>query len=333
MGVKKYTSLLVAATLLSGCSVAPAPADDLSDNHVDNHVDNQSGAYVADPAFDNDTWQTNVSRAEVIETALAKTFRYLESRQNEIDYTVVNVHIDPVIPEEHHEWIDKLGKDAMLAAPGLDGRFDVIIGMDTDFMHAVVSEKGLEMPVKTDHSGSRPCPYSYGGCTSATSLWAGWANQPLDRLDENLGISRNVLHEAMHAIQDDMDPLAGGQVPPRDMENFRPVWLTEGSAEFWSYALADYVGLRKYGHGSERIEYTPLVKTEEWGGNDDEPYEWGQVAWEYLIAHKGFEVYLDVYSNLGEGMHFDDAFEAAAGIGLKDFYATFDLWVVDHVAD
>lgn len=325
--MKKYISLLVAVTLLSGCQSAPEPTDDLPDSHVDN----QTVAYVADPIFDNDTWQTGVSRTEVIETALAKTFRYLKSRQNEIDYSVVNVHIDPVIPEEHHEWIDKLGKDAMLAAPGLDGDFDVIVGMSTDFMHAVVLENSLDMPVKTDENGSVPCPYSYGGCTSQTSLWAGWANQPLDRLDENLGISRNVLHEAMHALQDDMDPLVGGQVPPRDMENFRPVWLTEGSAEFWSYALADYTGRRTYGHGSEKLEYKPLVQTEEWEGNDDEPYEWGQVAMEYLIAHKGFEVYLDVYSNLGNGMHFDDAFQNAVGISLEDFYEVFDPWVVDHV--
>lgn len=320
-------SVIVASFLMACSTVADQPVAEMAPELEENLVE----AYVVDTGFDNDKWQTGVSRTEVIETALAKTFRYLKSRQNEIDYSVVNVHIDPVIPEEHHEWIDKLGKDAMLAAPGLDGDFDVIVGMDTDFMYSVVGEKDLQMPVTTDENGSVPCPYSYGGCTSQTSLWAGWANQRLNDLDKNTGVARNLLHEAMHALQDDMDPGAAGQIPPRSMENFRPVWFVEGSAEFWSYALADYTGLRTYGHGSEKLEYKPLVQTEEWEGNDDEPYEWGQVAMEYLIAHKGFEVYLDVYSNLGNGMHFDDAFQNAVGISLEDFYEVFDPWVVGHV--
>lgn len=338
--MNKAIPFLLFLFFLSGCHADSAPAGNIdpvpSSSAPAGDIDpvpsgDTTNAYVADSDFDRGYWLTDVSRTEVIETALAKTYEYLDSRKDDINYNLVEVHIDPTIPEKHHGWIDRLGKDAMLAAPGLNGHFDVIIGMDTDFMHSVVAEKDLEMPVTTDHSGSRSCPYSYGGCTSATSLWAGWANQPLDNLDENVGIARNVLHEAMHALQDDMDPLAGGQIPPREMQNFRPVWFIEGSAEFWSYALGDYVDLRKYGHDSERIEYKPLVQTEEWEGNDAEPYEWGQVAMEYLIAHKGFEVYLDVYGNLGNGMHFDAAFENAAGISLEEFYTIFDGWAVEHV--
>lgn len=319
--MKKYISLLLPIPLLTGCySEALASATEQKDP-----------TYTANAVFESGRWSSEISRHEVIETALAKTFDYLDNRRGDIDYDLVDVHIDPIIPEKHHEWIEQLGKDAMLAAPGLSSHFDVIVGMDTEFMHDVVNSKGLEMPVRVDHYGSIPCPYSYGGCKSNTSLWAGWAHQPLDNLNENKGVARNLLHEAMHAIQDDLDHRAAGQIPPRHMNDlFRPVWFVEGSAEFWSYALADYTGMRKYGHESEQIDYKPLVETEEWEGNDWQPYEWGQVALEYLVAYKGFEVYLDIYSNLDAGQHFDDAFRDAVGIELADFYSVFDQYVANN---
>jgi hypothetical protein len=42
------------------------------------------------------------------------------------------------------------------------------------------------------------------------------------------------------------------------------------------------------------------------------------------VASKGYDKFLSIYSNVGQGQDFPTAFEAALGISLEKFYEKFN---------
>jgi predicted heme/steroid binding protein len=54
------------------------------------------------------------------------------------------------------------------------------------------------------------------------------------------------------------------------------------------------------------------------------PYNIGALGVEFLVANVGIQNMVDVFSQIGTGKSFPDAFEAATGIELVDFYAMFE---------
>jgi hypothetical protein len=67
------------------------------------------------------------------------------------------------------------------------------------------------------------------------------------------------------------------------------------------------------------------------GSND--PYNYGSLATEYIVASVGIEPLMNIWKLAGEGASFEDAFEDALGISAQDFYAAYDDMIVSMVLD
>lgn len=273
----------------------------------------------------DDGWATGgFEREDLISAALVETSMYFNISHDDQTQTKLVFYIDPEIPQQHHEWIKNLAERSFLTIPTkVPGELNIIVGLTSEFMTKTTEAYDLKIPMV---SNEVVCDYDYGACTSDDTVWIGWGNQPLESLDTNIGAHRMMTHKVFHVIQDRMDPHTGGEIPPRTQENFRPVWFVEGSADFYAYSINHHFGQADYLVGSTKIEYKSLRDMEEWSGNAKEPYVWGQIATEYLVAHRGFDSFLEIYFNLNKGENFETAFYNAMGISLEDFYKTFDIW-------
>jgi hypothetical protein len=268
-------------------------------------------------------------REELVSTALAKAFLSFEAKTGDYDSTKLDIVIDPAIPNENSKWITSLAEATILSwSKDIPAPLTLVVGTSNQFLVEAVRENSLTMP---EISPGKTCYYDYGACTSNDTIWVGWGSQPLSTLRENRGASRMLSHKAFHAIQDFLDLASAGQAPPRNMANFRPVWFIEGSAEFYGYAMNDFVGLHSYGQSQLTIPFTTLREFEEWKGlrpDNIGPYFWGQVATEYLVANTGFDGYEEIYRSLERGNSFEQAFLEGAGISLDEFYENFDRWAL-----
>ena len=134
-----------------------------------------------------------------------------------------------------------------------------------------------------------------------------------------------VVHEYFHVLQGD---LLNGHEP-------WPIWLQEGAAEYVGFlavaerGLVPYDAARDYHYGG--AAYNPLlalVEMESWEGFSaaDQAccaYSLSPLAVEILTAERGIDSITDYYALLGRGEDPEDAFEAAFGVELNDFYAMF----------
>jgi hypothetical protein len=134
-----------------------------------------------------------------------------------------------------------------------------------------------------------------------------------------------VVHEYFHLLQED---LLSGHEP-------WPIWLQEGTAEYVAFltvaerGLISYDEVRNYHYGG--AAYNPLLSLEEmesWAGfaAADQAccaYSLSPLAVEILTADRGITAITDYYTRLGRGEDRADAFAAAFGVELADFYATF----------
>lgn len=329
---ERIVPLLVCLTI-AGCQPTAATPDAEIQEVVSQAVDNGVGVedpatsvpYEPHPAFEQ-AWPTSgFNRSDLISTSLYKTFASLDKRSESYDQKDLQIYIQDSIPNEHKPWLEELATKTILTfSKEIEQPIQIIIGSDTEFMEQTVNENDLTMPMIAE----KVCYYSYGACSNKNTVWVGAGTSGLSVLDGRIDFSRMLSHKAFHAVQDQLDWAAGGQIPPRDAENFRPVWFVEGLAEFYGAAMNDYVGLHEYKKSqNEWFGYAKLDLLEEWNESHDESkYLWGQVATEYLIANAGFESVVDLYLNLQNGQNFEDAFYSSIGISLNDFYLNFDIW-------
>lgn len=293
-------------------------------------VDAPSENYSVQPVFTN-PWPTEgFTREDLVSTALAKTFPFFDLQAENHHANRLILEIDPMIPEENDEWISLLARGTFLTwSQDLPQGVTLVVGMSNQFLRETVAENKLTMP---ETSPGKPCNYDYGACTSIDTVWVGWGSRPPDSLREAPGEARMLAHKGFHYVQDSIDVNAAGQTPPRDFPNFRPVWFVEGAAEFYGYAMNDYLDLHPYGAYKPRIPFKSLSSLEEWQGLWDEStaYFWGQVAIEYLVANTGFSGYEKIYRSLERGSSFEEAFLDGAGISLDEFYDKFDRWALSY---
>ncbi len=147
--------------------------------------------------------------------------------------------------------------------------------------------------------------------------YLGWAST-------SLGLSNIIPHEIFHTWQWSVYRRESGNRnwDPSNPLN-PPVWLDEGGAEFFGNIF--YRSVEDYYPGS-LISHKPYrlqdYRTRELDGNL--PYSLGRLASEYIVASKGYEKFLSIYSNVGQGQDFPTAFENALGISLEDFYEKFN---------
>ncbi|MFM5967507.1 MAG: hypothetical protein ACKOQ8_00515, partial [Micrococcales bacterium] len=55
-----------------------------------------------------------------------------------------------------------------------------------------------------------------------------------------------------------------------------------------------------------------------------DPYGIGMIATEFLVSKVGMTKFVDIYRQIGTGKSFKDAFVAATGVPLNDFYLMFE---------
>ena len=148
---------------------------------------------------------------------------------------------------------------------------------------------------------------------------------------DKLGMMQMAGHEYFHSVQ---ISLAGEISDPSGSK--LPNWFMEGPAVFIGLQNASYLGWADY--TTEGREFAvmrsnnPLTKSSllsEIKRNNDtpedaDPYGIGAIATEFLVANVGIEKFMEVYKNLGKKKKFADAFKAATGVELTDFYTMFE---------
>ena len=273
-------------------------------------------------AVDYEPWNVDVDRRTLSGVALRNMAEFVDRETHTGHTAQFTLFIEPSIPANRRSYFEEIVEYAILPLAGyLPEHTYVVLGTTSDFLVKTVEENGLTMPL----SDGEPCLKSYGGCSWGDTMWVGGGTRASSYDGSQSGYPLYVVHQLAHLWQDHLFPDLGGQIPPRDRENFQAVWFIEGTAEFYSRAILDLVGF---------FDYTPLNLyaldlrgVEEWGGGGD-PYPQGLFALELLVASVGFDAVLDIYRHLADGVVFEEAFFLATSISLEDFYDvahTFDL--------
>jgi hypothetical protein len=55
-----------------------------------------------------------------------------------------------------------------------------------------------------------------------------------------------------------------------------------------------------------------------------DPYGIGAIATEFLVANVGMAKFVGIYTQIGTGKTFEQAFKASTGVSLADFYLMFE---------
>ena len=136
-------------------------------------------------------------------------------------------------------------------------------------------------------------------------------------------------HEMFHAIQYFLCPES--IVDLYREKKLIPLWLMEGSANFYGFYVNEKLQFGTYLSGrQDQIEnyqeYKKVVPLESYSNFSDlNPYGIGQAATEYLIASIGFENFLNIFRFTNSENSFTAGFKKATGIGLDEFYSKFEL--------
>jgi hypothetical protein len=329
-------ALAASATLIAGCVAAPAEPESPTPaaESAQTTPETEPAPLVA-PAFDT-PWPSGFTRRELADTALAKTFAFLDQRtEGASDQYLTIVYQDTVL-EVHQEW----GTD--LAVVTIDAFGDyltddtlLVVGTDGDFLVSTLAE--LNKPLVPEFE--RCCS---SGVAGVAHLGSSWVSLPSDFVVERMppaDVSAIIPHELFHNIQHSLDKAPASQNYPPGDALYRPTWLSEGSANYMGYAMLAYRGYKKY-WGNHFIappnaaaEEDFLLSRYESSDGSNGPYSYGQLATEYIIANVGVEPLMNIWKIAGQGASFEDAFEEALGISVEDFYAAYDAMVESMVFD
>ena len=111
-------------------------------------------------------------------------------------------------------------------------------------------------------------------------------------------------HEYFHLVQGklgNLKLLTSGEIP---------TWFSEGSAEFVGYAVLALESGRRYESIATHLPFSKDLQ--------NDPYNAGRVAVEYLVKTYGFEKILDLYKDYSSNPNFEEIFFKNFGITVKD---------------
>lgn len=183
----------------------------------------------------------------------------------------------------------------------------VVITDDIDLVERSIKEYG-----QFDRTGSRANDWNI--CLNCAGLgWASITN----------GVSMVIPHEIFHIWQKAVYKRVNDNNLDPSNELNPPVWLDEGGASFFGSLIFSK---------SSKNYWVPRVALYKWNLKDyvtrnmdpGLPYSLGHLASEYIVASKGMDKFLAIYSNVGAGQDFPSAFENALGISLSNFYEKFN---------
>jgi hypothetical protein len=340
---RKYwsTAIFLAATfLLQGCS---AGAENVVPEPTDTPVGENALKYSPSlAAVFGDPWPTNVTRQELVDTVLFKSFEFFDKAPDDACSVKTGLYIDADTLPGHFEIIKSLSsKVTNVFCDHLSSDMTLVAG-DYNFLKATVKAEGLPADEFDGICGYElsPSNYTSTGCASKGVAWVGvpFGTERQGKLISDHHAVSMVSHELFHLVQDSIDPGQAGLNQPSGQNLFRPVWWIEGGGEFLGRLMPRYLELQDYGtpplptdsYGSAPpLEpFSDLSAFENWdtgavGANGH--YYAGQIALEYIVANAGMEAVVDLLVRLGEGDEFKPAFKKVLGISVDDFYTKFKL--------
>ena len=325
--------------LLVGCVAAPegedqsAMTESAPEEATTEVMPEPEGPPVVSESFAT-PWLTGFTRRELADTALAKTFAFLDQAEEGSGSQYLTMIYQDTVLEFHREWAEDL---SFLTADAfsyvLNDEVVLVHGTNSDFFVETLDALGRPVvPGFEQCCGSGNAGVAYKG--------SAWMSFPQDFIREEIPTMNHISatpHELFHIVQDTLDEGPGGQVLPPGNPLYRPVWLTEGSAQFMGEAIVAYRGYQPYwgnhfnASASDAAEEDFILSRHETFAWSNDPYNYGSLATEYIVASVGVEPLMNIWKLAGEGASFEDAFEEALGISVQDFYAAYDAMVESMV--
>lgn len=333
---KVIAGLVVGALLLQGCSSSGTTPEESSTEEQESVVEIKYNPRLS-PAF-NEPWPTDVTRQEMIETALHNSFEFMDKVRVESCPVKANVFTSEGVLDEHIPIIEHISSEMNLVfCDYLTDDISVIAG-DYSFVKSTVSGEGLP----ADEFGGI-CGYEIGvdqglsrGCAYKGVAWvgSGLGTKRMGEVKTDPIAVAIVSHEIIHLVQDAADPGQSAGAEGFVGDFYRPVWWVEGGGEFFGHLIPRYLDLQDYRYVTPNdragdallVSYLSDLKLfEEWRNQAFglENYVTGQIALEYITANVGLEAIMNLLVLMGEGEGFESAFESAVGITVQDFYDKF----------
>ena len=275
-------------------SAAPNPLPSPSNSSIQNKKPN---------SFNSGPFPDEFTRVEMVEAVFKSFDEFIKRTPSTNSYKII---IDPAFQSDSVA-ITKLVKDiyALLPYPSGYPTTIVVLSNDKDLIEKSVKENGY------GKDGSQESGYFCRNCAGY-----GWAtsSNPLSSVTPHEMF--HVWQKAAYKRDNDNNPDPNNSVNP-------PVWFDEGGADFFAELFYSKVSGN---YQVPRLRWEPLHLKDYVTRDKDRslPYSLGRLAGEYIVASKGMDSFLTIYSNVGKGQDFPTAFENAVGLSLDNFYEKFD---------
>lgn len=330
--------LLAAIILLQGCS-SPEGTPEPEPTEIQEAVAENKYNPRLSSTFD-EPWPTNVTRLELAETALFKSFKFLDEAALNACPVKTNVFINPDMLPGHIELIKSLSaRITLVFCDYLNSDMTLVAG-DYIFLKETVAVESLPSDEFGGICGYELIPRNFAttGCAYSGVAWVGvpFGTQRRGELISDRNAVAMVPHELFHIVQDTVDPGQAGISNESGQDLYRPVWWIEGGGEFLGRLLPRYFEVQDYGFAPLSTDnygslpplepYSDLKAFESWNSESfgsNGHYYAGQLALEYIAASAGLDSIMAILERLGQGATFDSAFESELGISVEDFYERF----------
>lgn len=337
----KIVAWVSCLSFLVGCSTTPTESTDIQTapagaSSVGNFEPRLSEKFEI-------PWSTEVSRTELVETALFKLFRDLDAiRDDDCKVQPIIFTSDPFLPE-HLGLLEQISYGMVSSfCDYLSKDIPIVAGRYT-YLKEVLESEGLPTDDFGGNCGFDVIQDASSGCAAFGSVWTGIQ---LGRIREGKAFVEDrrltiAAHEIMHNVHDQINPRGEpGLGSCRGQINFScagPVWFYEGAGEFFGRAMTQYLGLQNYDTfvptdrngfyiDGQYLSDLDFLTTKRSKGFGVENYYSGQIAMELMIANKGLLAVLRIWENMNAGLDFPDAFESSLGISLEEFYEIFSTF-------
>ena len=275
-------------------------------------------------------WPSDFSRKELIDSAMARTLEYVNKQAETENARKITVHFEPDFPESQRAWIEELAAESMkiFGADIYPGGVHLVVGDSRYLVEILEEEKPAEFVAEFCGNDEAPEGDIFFCAGSDIAMVRFGRTVDNGALENDGSWTSVVAHEVFHTFQHfQSEKISQQQGLPS------PVWMDEGSAEFFGFALAELTGVSSYYVSPWSWRFylpDPELGLKTFGARPPFPYPpeeyWmGQMATEYIVASVGLDVLLDIYREYGSsGGNFEAAFETATGLPLAEFYERFD---------
>ena len=333
----KLAPVLICALLLSGCSAfgfeeptalgTPAGAKSTGDFEP-----------LISSSFD-EPWSTDVTRQEMIETALFRLFADLDQIKDSNCQVKPVLYLGEPLLEEHHPLLEQIAFGMVSSFCDYLSEDIPVVAGSYEFLKQVMASEGLE---GDEFGGNCGFDLVQDWASACAVYGVAWTGISLGTVRDGVSFVEErrltiAAHELFHIVHDQINPQADpGTGSCLTYGCAGPVWFYEGAGEFFGRAMTQYLGLQNYAtfvptdrnglyldvdYLSDLDFLTP--RRNKAGGVEN--YYSGQIAMEYMLANNGLIAVLAIWERMDEGVPFPAAFESEMGISLEDFYSKFKV--------